>query len=44
MGLYPNTVIGFDDTRLCFTRLDSGTHYLLNVPIGKYTTQVSQVI
>lgn len=37
MGLYPNTVIGFDDTRLCFTRLDSGTHYLLNVPIGKYT-------
>ena len=37
MGLYPNTVIGFDDKRLCFTRLDSGTQYLLNVPIGKYT-------
>lgn len=44
MGLYPNVVLGFDDSRLCFIRLNSNSHRLMNIPKEQYTIKGNTII
>lgn len=43
VGLLPDIVIGNDDKRICFTRLNSDSHIILNVPKTHYSIRGNTV-